>query len=120
MARIMIVDDEEDLLSLYGEMITLLGHDIVSKSTNGNDAIEIFHDLDDRPDIIILDHRMPFRNGLDTAKELLNIDPQEKIIFISADSSVRKTAMDIGVMIFLDKPFTLQLFKDTIENIIKN
>lgn len=120
MAKIMIVDDEEDLLSLYSEMVTLLGHDLISTSTDGDDALRKFHDLDDHPDIIILDHRMPFRNGLDTAKEILNIDPEEKIIFISADSSVRRAAMDIGVMVFLDKPFPLQLFKDTIDKVMKN
>lgn len=120
MAKIMIVDDEEDLLSLYGEMVTLLGHELISTSTDGEDALKKFNDLEDHPDIIILDHRMPFRNGLETAKDILKVDPEEKIIFISADSSVRRAAIDIGVMVFLDKPFPLQLFKDTIDTVMTN
>ena len=119
MAKIMIVDDEEDLLSLYSEMVTLLGHELVATSTNGEEAIKKFIELEEHPDIIILDHRMPFRNGLETAKEILNVDPEEKIIFISADSSVRRASLEIGAIVFLDKPFPLQLFKETIDEIMK-
>ena len=41
-----------------------------------------------KPDLIILDYHMPIKNGLDAAKEILEINPKQKIIFISADESM--------------------------------
>jgi DNA-binding NtrC family response regulator len=119
MARIMVVDDEDELLSLYSEMLTLFGHEIVAAVVNGEEALEAYRSMDKKPDLIILDHRMPVRNGLETAMEILGMDPDEKIIFISADSTIRDKALEIGVLDFLEKPFMLSKLKDTIEAIIK-
>jgi CheY-like chemotaxis protein len=115
MAGIMIVDDERELLSLFSEMIRTFGHEIVATETNGERALTTYGDLKKRPDLVILDHRMPVRNGLETAMEMLNMDPDQKIIFISADSSVKSAALDLGVVDFLEKPFQLRSLRDSIQ-----
>ncbi|MCU0798894.1 MAG: response regulator [Candidatus Thermoplasmatota archaeon] len=115
MAGIMIVDDERELLSLFSEMIRTFGHDIVATETNGERALKTYGDLKKRPDLVILDHRMPVRNGLETAMEMLNMDPDQKIIFISADASVKRAALDLGVVDFLEKPFLLKALRDSIQ-----
>ena len=120
MGQIMIVDDELELLSLYKEMIEIFGHEIVSSTTNGDEALKEYRKLDQKPDLIILDHRMPVRNGLETASEILNMDPEMKIIFVSADPSVRKAALDMGAIHFLEKPFVLKTLKDIIETSLRN
>lgn len=51
-----------------------------------------------------MDHRMPFKNGLDTTKEILHYDSHAKIFFISADSSIKSRALDTGAVRFLGKP----------------
>ncbi len=119
MARIMIVDDEGDLLDLYTEMLTLFGHDIISAVRNGEEAIRSYKELDQSPDVILLDHRMPIINGLETAMEILNMNPDEKILFISADMTVKEKALDIGAIGFLEKPFLLNKLKETIDMILK-
>ena len=118
MARIMVVEDEEELLSLYSEMMELFGHEIVAAATNGEEALHAYGSMSDKPDLIILDHRMPVRNGLETAIEILKKDPDQKIIFVSADATVRKAAMDIGVIDFLEKPFVLQKLKECMQSIL--
>ena len=45
MSRIMVVDDEEDLLSLYGEMIGIIGHEVTDASFNGEEAIIKFREM---------------------------------------------------------------------------
>jgi len=119
MSRIMVVDDEEDLLSLYGEMIGIIGHEVTDASFNGEEAIIKFREMLEKPDIVILDHRMPVRNGLETAKEILSLEPKQKILFVSADNSVRRSAFEIGIVDFIDKPFTLKTFRDSVERMIK-
>jgi two-component system chemotaxis response regulator CheY len=118
MARIMIVDDETELLSLYSEMLKVFGHEILAAVSNGEEALKAYRELETKPDLIILDHRMPLRNGLETASEILNMDPDEKIVFISADSTIKKAALDMGAIEFLEKPFVLKTLKETVNRVL--
>lgn len=55
---------------------------------------------------------MPKKNGLETTKEILSLNPNCKIIFVSADYSVRDQALKIGAIGFLEKPIDFNtLFK---------
>jgi len=58
---------------------------------------------------------MPIKNGLDASREILEMDNHSMIILASADKSVRKEALSIGVLSFKDKPFTLQRLFNNIE-----
>ncbi|MFX1280697.1 MAG: response regulator [Promethearchaeota archaeon] len=91
------------------------GHIVTAKAYDGEEAINIFKNLSNKPDIILMDHRMPLKNGLETTKELLEIDPESKIIFVSADYTVRNQAYEIGAVDFLEKPIEL----DTLVSMIK-
>jgi two-component system chemotaxis response regulator CheY len=66
-----------------------------------------------------MDYRLPTLNGIEATKKILEIDPETKIIFLSADVSVREEALQIGVFIFIAKPASLKEITDAIENIIK-
>lgn len=68
-----------------------------------------------KPDIILMDHRMPIKNGLDASREILEMDGHSMIIIASADKSVRKEALSMGILSFKDKPFTLQRLFENIE-----
>jgi len=63
-----------------------------------------------------MDHRMPKKNGIEASKEILEMDKNSKIIFTSADNSVKEEALSIGAFSFKDKPFTVE---QLIENINK-
>ena len=104
MAKIFIIDDDADIVLLFEQFLVIEGHEIVAKAYNGVNAIEIFKNLQNNPDIVLMDHRMPLKNGLETTKAILEINPNSKIIFISADYTVRGEALKIGVIDFLEKP----------------
>jgi DNA-binding response OmpR family regulator len=61
---------------------------------------------------------MPIKNGLDTMIEILKINKNEKIIFASADTSVKEKAKSIGASAFLDKPFKMQQLLIIIQQIV--
>ena len=82
----------------------LEGHEIVAKAFSGEEALEIYRNFQNPPDIILMDHRMPSKDGLETTKEILSINPNCKIIFVSADYSVREKALEFGAVDFLEKP----------------
>lgn len=107
MTSILIVEDDLSLQRLYEIMITTFGFKVVDKASNGKEAIEKFMSFSSKPDLILMDHRMPVKNGIDTAIELLKINSHTKIIFASADNSVKGRALEIGAAAFIKKPFTM-------------
>jgi DNA-binding response OmpR family regulator len=111
---IAIVDDEPDLQKLYKLAIASKGYRISYVASDGTDALEKQRAVPDKPDIIIMDHRMPTKNGVETTKEILAQYPHTKIIFVSADEAVEKDAMEAGASRFLKKPISL---RDLLKNI---
>ena len=113
MTIILIVEDDLTIAKLYERILETVGFQIVC-ANNGKEAVDLYKSLSDRPDIILMDHRMPIKNGIDALKEILEIDNQSKIIFLSADSGVENDAISMGAKKFIKKPFSI---KDLIKNI---
>ena len=107
MTSVFIVEDDKSIQMLYRKILNLVGFQVVGIANNGEEAIEMFKNFNDRPDVIIMDHRMPVKNGIEATKEILLLDNTVKIIFASADKSVKEEAFAIGSEGFIDKPFTL-------------
>lgn len=106
MYRLMIVDDE--YLARYSlNMLISKNFDnikIVGEAANGRQAIELNRNL--RPDIIIMDIKMPGINGIDASKQIISEFPQANILVLTAYDSFDyiKRAMDIGVLGYALKP----------------
>ena len=109
MAKVYIIDDEETIQYLYKEGLALEGHEIVGTAFNGLQALHDMQNLTSYPDVIIIDHRMPIKNGLDTLREMYmnKIQTGAKILFITADPTVREEASKLGVSHFIQKPFSI-------------
>jgi two-component system chemotaxis response regulator CheY len=107
MATIFIVDDEPALHELYSAFLEMGGHEIVADAYDGNEAVKIFGSMDTPPEIVIMDHRMPNKNGIEATKELLGINSNVKIILASADDMVKDSALEAGACRFMLKPFNV-------------
>ncbi|TET60273.1 MAG: response regulator [Promethearchaeota archaeon] len=105
---IFIAEDDRDLQRLYELLLGMSGFQVLGIANNGEEAIKMFRSFVEKPDIIILDYRMPIKNGLDALKEILQIDHNSRIIFASADKTIKDEVYSNGAMGFLDKPFTHQ------------
>ena len=66
-----------------------------------------------------MDHRMPEKTGIEATKEILQMDKRVKIIFISADISIKEEAFSIGAFSFWDKPFTIEQLIVEIQNALE-
>jgi len=112
------VEDDLSLQKLYEMMISTFGFRVVGKANNGKEAIEMYNALNKKPNVILMDHRMPVQNGLDTALILLKLKKPPKIIFTSADISIKSRALAIGGLTFLEKPFTVNALHDEIIKVL--
>ncbi|MFX1429067.1 MAG: response regulator [Promethearchaeota archaeon] len=120
MIKIFVVDDDQSLQRLYSLILKEAGFEIIATAINGKAALEKYNKLKIKPDIILMDHRMPIKNGLDTMAEILKMNKNQKIIFASADISVKEKAKSIGACAFLDKPFKMQQLLLIIQQIVDN
>jgi len=82
----MIVNDEEDILTLYTEYLSRKGHQVIAKYT---DASDIRDDVRmNTPDIFVIDYRLPgAKNGIEAAVDILTIVPSAPILFVTADET---------------------------------
>ena len=98
------MEDEELLHQIYQTILAQGGHRVVGVAFNGAEALEKVYKLEPKPNIIIMDHRMPVMDGLTATKELKRRLPNCLIIFISADETVKAATLEAGVDLFMVKP----------------
>ena len=118
MPTIFLVDDNYSLLLLYQKLFTLKGYEVIGMASDGIEAIEKFKKFKIKPDVIIVDYRMPIKNGIELTKEILNINKHSKVIFASADARIEKEALSIGVAAFKLKPFNFDNLIGKIETVL--
>jgi two-component system, chemotaxis family, chemotaxis protein CheY len=118
MLKVAIVDDEPDLQRLYQLALSSRGYDIVFVANDGTDAVE--KNRRAPAQIIIMDHRMPTKNGVEATKEILAERPKTRIIFVSADEAVEKEAKEAGAVQFLKKPISLRDLTKNIDEVARD
>ena len=116
MTSVLIVDDELFIVELYRDILQLRGYRIHGTAFDGEEAVRKYATTPDKPDVVIMDHRMPIMNGVQATKEILKMNPAQKVIFVSADVMVEKEAREAGAVDFLPKPFRMD---DLIEKMQK-
>ena len=115
--NIFIVEDDHSLRLLYEKALQLNVYNVVGSANDGEEAVNMYNRFSSKPEVILMDHRMPIKNGIEAAKEIFqnSIDIKPKIIFVSADRSIKETALSIGVTSFKNKPFSLERLFNNIE-----
>jgi len=110
--RILIAEDERSLIAIYRLM---LGDrfDII-EACNGEEAVELFRSQ--RPDLTLMDIRMPVKNGDEAIAEILEIDGGAKIIAVTA---YNYTEEQLGVPV-LRKGFTSADFLEAIGKLLED
>ncbi|MBY3987317.1 ANTAR domain-containing response regulator [Rhodococcus fascians] len=103
--RVVVAEDESLIRLDLVEMLREEGYDVVGEAADGQRAVELAVEL--RPDLVIMDVKMPRRDGIDAASEIAEkrIAPVVILTAFSQRELVEK-ARDAGAMAYLVKPFT--------------
>jgi two-component system, cell cycle sensor histidine kinase and response regulator CckA len=117
--RILLVDDEDILLSIGKQMLEHLGYRVTSKN-NSIDALECFRGQPEGFDLIITDQTMPKLTGSDLAVALLHIRPDIPIILYSgyADTIDEQRMKEVGVRELMQKPFVFSELAETARKVL--
>ncbi|NHI90925.1 MAG: response regulator [Candidatus Lokiarchaeota archaeon] len=115
---VFIVEDDPSLQSLYEKILSYYGYTILGVARNGEEAVKMFVDFQLKPDIIIMDHRLPVKDGIEASKEILIYEKKAKILFASADKTIKDAALSIGITRFIEKPFDISVLIENIKELI--
>lgn len=109
MAKILVIDDSEDIRLLLHQALQSVGHSVV-EAADGEEGIRSYREH--RPDLVITDIVMPNKEGLETIMELRKEFPEVKIVAMSGGTrgmviSFLPAAKKLGADYTLPKPFDL-------------
>lgn len=107
MPKILVVDDEADVVELVQNFLENNGYQVIT-ATSASRAFELV-DLE-KPDLVFLDVVMPGIDGLQCLKQIRKMHPECIVIMVSGlhDENVAKEAIRCGAYDYLTKPFDLQ------------
>ena len=96
------------------------GHTVIGVASDGEEAVRKYRDMKEKPVIIIMDQRMPVKDGVSATQEILKINPTATIFFGSADLHIEKEARAAGAKGFLLKPFRIEELLSAIKEIVSS
>jgi response regulator NasT len=107
-----VAEDETLIRMDLVEMLTEAGYQVVGQAVNGQEAIELAKTH--KPDLMILDVKMPVLDGISAAEKIIDICPVLMLTAFSQRELVER-ARDTGVMAYVVKPFTINDLLPAIE-----
>lgn len=104
MKRILVVDDSAFVAKLIGRVLGDLGHTVVAIASDGIQGVAAYQEH--APEVTLLDVTMPNMDGLECLQRIRELDPQARIVMISAvrTPDTVQRCLDEGAIAFLQKP----------------
>ena len=108
--RVLIVDDEKNMRWVLGQALSGAGFE-VGEASDGKEALSAVAELE--PDVMVLDHRMPGKDGMEVLRTLRSKGLSFPIIMLTAHGNVATAveAVKAGATEYLTKPFDLEELK---------
>ena len=110
--RILVAEDEALIRLDLVEMLVEAGYEVVGEASNGEEAIALAEKH--KPDLAILDVKMPILDGISAAEKIIAISPVLMLTAFSQRDLVER-ARDAGVMAYVVKPFSISDLTPAIE-----
>jgi len=123
-ANIFLVEDCITSRTLMIKILEWGGYKVIAFAENGKEAVEKVREINENSekkiDIILMDYHLPLKNGIDATREIIEFAENSKIIFLSANDSIKEKAFAAGAIAFLEKPYKINDEIDTITKALKD
>ncbi len=112
-----VIDDELDVLDVFSECLPLFDVEVLAKGSDGKEAVELYKKH--RPEIVLMDVRMPLYDGVYGLKKIREFDPNAKIIIVTAsiDMDIEQKLVEENASAIIWKPFDMEKVQKTIERV---
>jgi CheY-like chemotaxis protein len=118
--RILLVDDEKEVMETFKQMLTYLGYSVFS-TTSGVEALDVFHKAPDQFDLLITDQTMPKMTGIQLTSEVKRIRPSLPVILCSGFGDVfhSEETRRVGVQDLIVKPLTASEIAQKVRQVLE-
>ncbi len=112
---VIVIDDDEDTVRLFSEFLEEHEINVIGNGFDGISAVKLFKET--KPDVVLIDLNMLNGSGFYAIKKILKIDPNAKIIAVTADSSsATEEKLDKLKISMIQKPFKMDQVISKINN----
>lgn len=117
MAKILVADDSTYARSRSRTLLEEMGHEAIEAS-DGAQAVDAVRRS--KPDIILLDLTMPVLDGLSALREILTVDPEARVVIVTATGQDRIVleAIKVGARDFVMKPFDAEVLREVLTSML--
>ena len=118
--RVLIVDDSMLMRHMVSETLAYDGWEIAGEASDGEEAVAKYREL--RPDAVTLDIIMPGTRGVQVLQAILRIDPEAKVVVVSALNQTKliSEAIRSGAQDFIAKPFLPEQLQQTMRACVED
>lgn len=118
--KFMVVDDSQMIRNQIERVLRSGEFEFCGSARDGEEAVTEFREL--KPRIVTMDLTMPRMDGLQAIREMMAIDPEVRILVVSAlrDTDTALEALELGAYGFLCKPFTDYDLISAVEELISD
>jgi two-component system chemotaxis response regulator CheY len=118
--KVLIVDDAAFMRMAVRKVLEKNGFEIVGEAENGLVALSKYKEC--RPDIVTMDITMPEMTGIDALKQIRQIDPNAKVVMVSAmgQETLVREAILYGAKSFIVKPYKEDHMVQTLKSVADN
>lgn len=113
--RAIVVDDEEDLVSVLSDYLRIIDVDVVGTGKDGREAVDLYEMHS--PDLVFVDLMMPGYDGLHAIRGIREKDPQSRVIVITAfmHTNTARDLLPLRPNKIISKPWDLNQIYDVVE-----
>ena len=117
MAKLLVIDDEEGIRNLLDTLLRRKGYDVVL-ADGGRNGLELFRR--ERPDVVVLDLKMPEMDGMAVLQEIRNLNPGQPVIILTGARlpEVEDRLRASGVSEYVEKEFSLHHLGDALKRVL--
>ncbi len=117
LTSVIVVDDDNTLVKVFEQYLKLKNIDVLGHGYDGKDAVTLYEKL--KPDVVLLDIMMPHHDGFYAIEKIKEIDPNAKVIVVTADltADTEKKLQNLKISGIIYKPYDMKDIVNKIENV---
>ena len=117
MPKVLVIDDEPDILTLVDIVLRHQGYEVVL-ANNSRKGLELYRH--EHPDVIVLDLRMPEMDGIAVLKQIRSVDLKQPVVVLTGDTApdTERQVRALGVSEFIVKGSSLHFLGETLKRLL--
>ncbi|MGY5148796.1 MAG: response regulator [Candidatus Nitrosopumilus sp. bin_68KS] len=116
MVSCIVIDDDQNIVDLFCELLDIMHVDVLAKGYDGQDAVNLYEKH--KPDLVFTDLQMPAYDGLYAVESIKDKNPDAKIIMVTGDANAEESIIIDSLNVpVIRKPFDIHTIKQTITDV---